>query len=430
MLDQIIKTSWNRRRSNAWITLELLLVFCLLWYLVDYLFVLTCNYALPSYRDTNHTWQVNVARFPEGHPDFTPEANAPAAIEADYTRLLSHIRSYPGVEAIAVSSSYSIPGTGSYIGGTYCNKADTSLVLGIQIFDIYPGEDYFKVFGYTAGNGKTPVSVTDFDWGDPQSVVLSRQAAEALFPDGNAVGKRLGSTYDKDFNLVVAGVVDDIKRLDAFRPAQVLYGRYTLDAEGIQDAVISVRSSASLPDARFLESFSEEMDNALRIGNFYLLSIASYNDKMAFLDIDLGYSNERRIRISLMLFFIINLLLCVTGTFWYRINVRKEEIGLRIAIGSSRRRIMELFMVEGLWLLSIVTLPAMLIEYQFVHAGLIETFGVENTTLTFLPDHTLLRFLITNGITWLILAGTILSAIWMPARRASHMHPADALHYE
>jgi hypothetical protein len=430
MFNQIIKIIGNRRRSNGWILLELLLVFCLLWYLTDYLFVLACNYTLPSYRDTDHTWQVNVARFPEGHPGFTPEANAPEAIEADYARLLNRIRSYPGVEAVAVSRSYSIPGVGSYWGTTYRNKADTSLTLGAQLFDIYPGEDYFRTFGYTADGGKTPVSVTDFDWGDPQSVVLSKQAAWALFPDGNAVGKRLDSEYETDLDLVVAGVVDDVKRFDVFRPAPAFYRRYALDAASIPGSVISVRSSASLPDARFREAFPEEMDNALRIGNFYLLSVASYNDNMALLDIDFGYSNERRIRISLMLFFIVNLLLCVTGSFWYRINVRKGEIGLRVAVGSSRRRIMGLFMVEGLCLLSAVALPAMLIEYQFVHAGLIETFGAEGSTLKFLPDYTLLRFLITNGITWVVLGATMLAAIWIPARRASRMQPADALRYE
>jgi ABC-type antimicrobial peptide transport system permease subunit len=430
MLEQIIRMIRNRWRSNRWIALELLLVCCLLWYLADYLFVLACNCALPSYRDTSHTWQVNVARFAEGHPGFTPEAGEPGAIEADYHRLLDRIRSYPGVEAVAVSLGHSVPGTGSYWGTTYRNKADTSLTLGAQLFDIYPGEDYFGVFGYTAGKGKTPVSVTDFDWGDPQSVVLSRQAAEALFPGGGATGKRLGSSYDADVNLVVAGVVDDIKRLDVFRPTPVFYRRYALDAASIPGSVISVRSSASLVDARFLEAFREEMDNALRIGNFYLQSVVAYNDSMASLDRSLGYGNERRIRISLMLFFIVNLLLCVGGTFWYRINVRKEEIGLRIAAGSSRRRIMGLFMAEGLCLLGLVALPAMLIEYQFVRAGLIETFGRENSTLTFLPDHTLFRFLLTNGITWLVLSVSILAAIWIPARRASRMHPAEALHYE
>jgi ABC-type lipoprotein release transport system permease subunit len=131
-----------------------------------------------------------------------------------------------------------------------------------------------------------------------------------------------------------------------------------------------------------------------------------------------------------MLFFVINLLLCVTGTFWYRIHIRREEIGIRIATGSSRRRIMELFMVEGLCLLGIVTLPAMFVEYQFVHAGLVGTFGIEYSTLKFLPDHTLLRFLITNALTWLILAGVILAAIRIPARRAARMQPADALRYE
>ena len=46
---------WNKRRSNGWLFVELLLVFCLLWYIVDFFFVLEYNRALPSCRDINHT---------------------------------------------------------------------------------------------------------------------------------------------------------------------------------------------------------------------------------------------------------------------------------------------------------------------------------------------------------------------------------------
>ena len=38
MIRHIFKIIWNERKTNAWITLEYVLVFCVLWFCVDYLF--------------------------------------------------------------------------------------------------------------------------------------------------------------------------------------------------------------------------------------------------------------------------------------------------------------------------------------------------------------------------------------------------------
>lgn len=105
-------------------------------------------------------------------------------------------------------------------------------------------------------------------------------------------------------------------------------------------------------------------------------------------------------------------------------------MGLRMAMGATQQGILRQFFVEGLCLLAIITIPAMLIEMQFVYAGMIDTLGQEGKNLAFLPDRTVVRFLLTNCITWLVLACMILLAIWIPAKRASRMVPADALHYE
>lgn len=69
MLKHIFKQLWNRKRANIWIGVELLLVFCLLWYIVDYFFVLEYNKSLHSCRDMDHTWQVEVALFPPEHSE-------------------------------------------------------------------------------------------------------------------------------------------------------------------------------------------------------------------------------------------------------------------------------------------------------------------------------------------------------------------------
>jgi ABC-type antimicrobial peptide transport system permease subunit len=144
-----------------------------------------------------------------------------------------------------------------------------------------------------------------------------------------------------------------------------------------------------------------------------------------------GYTRDVRLRIYLMAFLLINILLCVMGTFWYRVNRRKEETGIRKAFGAGQPSIRRLFVLEGLALLAIASLPAMLIEGNFAYAGLVDTLGrQEMAPELYLPDRPVLRFFIVNIITWLIMAIVVSIAIWIPARNAAGMHPADVLKHE
>ena len=53
--------------------------------------------------------------------------------------------------------------------------------------------------------------------------------------------------------------------------------------------------------------------------------------------------------------------LAVIGTFWFHVSRRRAELGLRMAMGSTRASILGLVMGEGLMLLTIATVPALLI---------------------------------------------------------------------
>ncbi len=79
----------------------------------------------------------------------------------------------------------------------------------------------------------------------------------------------------------------------------------------------------------------------------------------------------------------------------------------------------------------LITIPAMIIEYQFVHADLIDTMGQKGEINTsYLPDRTFERFLTTNTITLTIMAITVTIAIWLPARKGASLAAADALRHE
>ncbi len=54
-----------------------------------------------------------------------------------------------------------------------------------------------------------------------------------------------------------------------------------------------------------------------------------------------------KLDIAVNIFLLINVFLAVIGTFWFRVNRRRNELGLRMAVGSSRRRLQQLLIGEG-----------------------------------------------------------------------------------
>ncbi len=428
MLKNIFIQLWNRRRTNIWMLTELLLVFCLLWYIVDYLFVLQYNYHIPDSRNFDHTWKVSIKSLPAGHPDYIEGASDSTALEANFERLLDRIRNDQTVEAIAVLEKWGSPGSGSYWGAAFRNVSDTTRSVFFQNVSFDPRTDFFRVFHYTKPDGKI-VSADDFDWDDPHTVILDEQAANILFPNGDAFGKKVS---DKTNEWIVKGVVGNVKRFNYLRPQITCYTSTRVTRENISNMIIAIRSKESIPEPIFQQDFQKRMEKELRIGNFYMEQLKSYKRIKAETDTLFGITSEIRIKVSMSLFFLLNIMLCLIGSFWYRIRVYRGEIGLRMAMGATRTNIRNLYLLEGLCLLAIVVIPAMFIEAQFVRLGLIETLGYQPNAFspTRLPDRTVLRFMITNLLTFGILAIATIVAIWIPACRAAETVPAEVLHEE
>lgn len=431
MLGSVIKQIVNRRKSNTWLALELLLVFCFLWYMVDYFFVLGCNYSTASYRSLDHTYYVKMATLPESHAEYQAAENDSVARMKHIYRVIDRIRHYDGVEEVGLSlSSFSLPGSGNYDGDTFRNPLDTAAVVSAQIFSILTEGDYFRVFRHSMDEGDKQVSMADFDWADPRAIVISRMAEKKLFPDGSAVGKEIVGLWSKT-TYRVKGVIDDVKRFGYERPQAIAFYAERMNSSNPRMPIIMIRVKDDLPAATFIADFRQTMSGELRIGNFYLKNIVSFNKLEQNTHVTFGITNEVRTRVAMMLFFLLNILLCVIGTFWYRVNARREEIGIRRAMGSSGRDILRLLLLEGVCLLTLVTLLAMLIEAQFVYAGLIDTLGRDPESAGgYLPDHTAVRFVITNVLTWLLMACIVSAGIWFPARAAAKLKPVEALRDE
>lgn len=436
MLKIIWKQIINRKKNNVWVVLELLLIFCLVWYMVDYFFVLGYNKSIPMHHDLKNTYMLNLSTLPPKHAAYQEEESVPAKEFEHFRRVIERLKEHPEVESIALAfDRYSMPGLGRFYKTEFRNAADTTKNMIAHLVYFFPGEDYLATFRYTKNNGQTPISAFDYSWDNPSSFLISDMMQKTLFPGEAAVGQPFEETQPRPnfprSQYRTIEVVDDIKRLDHLRPIAQMLIPMQLNEKNYKRFYIAFRTKSNMQPQSFTQTFRKEMSGRLRIGNYYLGSIDSLELIREDSNYKTGIPNNIRIRVILMIFLFANICLCVLGTFWHRVNLRREEIGIRRAMGANTAGIKQLFSIEGLLLLTIAMLPALLIEIHVIHAGLIETMGQSIESYgDYLPDHSVVRFLITNALTWLLMAGMVLTGIWYPARSASRINPVEALQDE
>ena len=425
---------FTRIRKNAWIGIELMLVFTLMWFITDFLLVMEFNRSLPAHMDTEQVWKIEIGTLSETNPDYDPEAENGDRKQADFDLILKAVRQYKEVEECAALPSFGIPFAGNNYDFILLNPQDSSRKIRTNRINVYPETDYFRTFSFTDQDGN-PVSMDDFNFDNPDNVVICQRLADYLFPDGDAVGKTIehDNRYEgKIDSYHVVGVVGDVKRTDYERPENNVYMREDLFFHRYLGNSIAVRIKPGTSEQTFADRFMADMGSKLRIGNFYIEDIEKYETIRDELNYGFGYTTKTSMGRLLAAFFLINIILCVIGTFWYRVRMRREEIGIRMAMGADKKRVMWMLFKEGLVLLSVAAVPALLIALQLVIAGVVDYGSLPSGTLhpEYIIDYPAARFLITNLITWLILALTIVASIWIPAGKAVQQTPADALRDE
>ena len=156
----------------------------------------------------------------------------------------------------------------------------------------------------------------------------------------------------------------------------------------------------------------------MSVGNLFILKVHDYENIRN--DFQRGNYNQVQIRFWMMGFLLLNILLGIVGTFWFRTQHRRSELALRVAVGSSRAQLWGRLNNEGIVLLSLAALPAAVICYNIGYLDLTDGY----------MEWGIVRFLITFAISYFLMALMILAGIWFPARQAIRIQPAEALREE
>jgi putative ABC transport system permease protein len=273
-------------------------------------------------------------------------------------------------------------------------------------------EHYFKTLGVRLVAGRF------FDEhdvpGGPLVTIVNETLAKRYFPDGNAVGKRLkqgGPERPNNPWMEIVGVVGDIKYAGLDAPPQLAY--YLADRQQPQTRrFVMVRTAADPRSAlTSIRSAVSALDRDLPVSRLYTFD-QLMNDSVA----------APRFRTTLMtLFAIVGVVLAAVGIYGvmaYTVSERTRELGVRLALGATRREVLRMVMTEALALAAagvVLGIAGAAATTRFMAALL---FGVTPTD----PS--------TFAAIAVILMTVALAGSYIPALRATRVDPMATLRSE
>lgn len=399
MIQHILKLIYTQRRRNAWIFAELFLVFILMWYIIDYGFVMIHNRLLSRGYDIENTYRVY-------HKDLTTDSD-----KESFRVFYDKVKRFPGVQNTFLSGKYwgTTPFAGSFSGNSV--KRDTTSAAeayGAQSKPVSSG-DYFTIFNVRSVINPDKLGYLNFS--DKNSIVLTENLAKAIFKEESALGK---TVFVGSSQFVVTDVVANQKRYDYELHNRAFFYQRNDSTVTAPEIAIRVGDNFSLNDFK----------------NQITTSILSYNSVKKNMELMDGTSNNIRLRFGITIFFLLNIALGIIGTFWFRNQSRRGEIGLRMALGSSKKQLQRQYITEAVLLLTLAVIPALCVNFALAQANIVGATEGVFAESGYITDNKWLRFLITNGITYALLAVIVALSAWIPANRASKVHPVDALRDE
>ncbi len=347
----------------------------------------------------------------------TPEATARQKMFA----LLSRLQGLPGVRSAALATrlpytnvdntrrlapAEAAPATGpdakqSGTEGTFCAMT--------------PG--LFDAIGVHLLRGRTFTPAESEDDRAPAVVIVDAKMAELLFPNGDALGRRVRPTDGSSGEMEIVGIVANHRNNP--HVGEITPRLYVPLARGYSpDVFLTVRFASENPKS--LGAAMSGLRQALRDfdPDLPVLRLVLFSD---IVDGNLDLWMIRSGAVMFGLFGGIALVLSVVGVYGvkaYAVARRTREIGIRMALGAMPTNVFALLMRQGLLQTAVaVSLGSVL--------SLLLGKALSSHFVSVSPHDPLVL-----GASIALLAGSALLACYLPARRATRVNPTEALRAE
>lgn len=410
---------FNEWRANLWLALELLVVSVVMWYIADYLYTTISVLNEPKGFDTEHCYRIHFNWLNEKSPDYKADKDSVLARASSMAEMMERLRLRPEIEAVSVSfNAYPYNGSNSSITLSH----DSLQSYGYVIRRIV-SPDFVKVFRYEGANGETPDELSALLRANPDNVLVSNNLFEGNKSHVNAaslVNQELICDGDSSHKVNLAAALKTVKYSDygwargaktVVVPCPYEFGAYA------NELCVRVRDNM---DADFIENLKADSESQLRVDNLYIADVMSFD----YIREAFQRESDREVRnyIIGMLFLLLNIFLGLLGTFWFRTQQRVGEIAIRKVSGATRMQIFGRLMGEGILLLSVVTVLAVIVDINLAYMEFNTYYG---GSYLYWP-----RVLTAAVVVYVLMALMVVAGIYFPARKAMSVEPAEVLRDE
>ena len=336
-------------------------------------------------------------------PDNYGADQGSVARETMIDRTLEKLRSLPGVESAAVTSVMPLTGDMSVDGLVRTeNPVPQGEVPMANRRFVSP--DYFEAMRIPLLAGR---NFTDRDRENSRVVILSEKAAKSVWPYEDPLGRKIshwGNAYTV-VGIAADARINDLKRnapvyylpvwdFPPFRPTFVVRSSQSIASLGLEmrEAIWSVEPEISIPT---VTSLDDMVDESVATERFQTVILSSFGGTALLLAV-----------------------LGIYGVLAYAVSLRRQEFGVRIALGSDRATLARLVLRDALWPIavgSVIGLIGVMLATRWVRSLLYQTSPVDPWAI---------------GLSMAVLGGAALVASLLPARDAMATDPMRVLRGE
>lgn len=419
MLRHIFKNIWNTRGRNSWIIFELIVIAIVCWIVVDPLFVIFYNKSIPDGYEAEGLYRLELSTVP----------TEDKIKSDDFFSLMERLRSHKQIESATYMLNSHYPCAS---GNSFNNVTLDTASVRLAFMQFVPRSDFFKTWRMRSAKDGTWESLENEDY-SPGNIVMTSDAAAYLSPKKDLEG---GFVYGKNsWPIKVVALMQPVKMKNCMQP---YYLRLIASTDTIPDwayeggLVIFARTKPGVSETHFIEDFIPWMEEHLAVGRLFISKIEPFGRVRAQSDLKEGATSEIRIKYALFSFFLINLFLGISGTFWLGTRTRREEIGVRLSYGASPREIRLMLLGEASVLTTVSVVVGCFIYLQWVinDGFYVLTSMAPSDNLQYITNQFVPHFLIVSAIVYVIMLVVTWIGVWIPVHNISKISPVMALRDE
>jgi predicted permease len=334
-----------------------------------------------------------------------------------YQRLFTRLEAVPGVQKVTFSrvpllSQMSSNGTFDLPGSK--PGPDGSVPQTAEVFFHNVRENFFDAMEIPLLMGRTFTAKDDLK--APKVAVVNKTFADRLFPGVNPIGQTFSMDIARPDPIEIIGIVKDAKYTSQRDAVPATMYRSWLQTPGATNQMSFEIRTTSDPKAYVgaIRQAVKEVEPNLPLSNIKT-QIEQGNETL---------SMERLFAKLMTLFGVLAQQLASIGLYGvlaYSVSRRTHEIGIRMALGANRGRMLTMILRQGMTLTLIGVALGLAGAYVLTrYLGTLNSmlFGVEP------------RDPLTFGAMAALLTMVALIACLVPARRATKVDPMVALRYE